>query len=361
VGGPKSAHLPKDFKVTKRADSLALIIPSFNSSQFLPSLFSSIWGGDSSLGSMPGQTLLPTEVIVCDDASTDMTEMVVESYRLDHPELSYLRLNHNSGTPSACNEAIRSTNCKYIARIDSDDMREPESFERMMKVQLDNPHSMIYDDVRIFLKGQRQPQSWIMTDYDFEELLIKNTIHAGIMYPREAWVSSGGYPEEFREGRDDWSFNVALGVAGYCGVHVSYSGYLYRREEQNRSLRNKSEEWQKKFAMQMLDKFRAIYSGERPMGCCGNRSKNVKNAVSSGKSQNISTMVAGEVGMTILLYHGENAGSENYYGPATGVGYRFSKTKNMKNVDNRDLHTDNGTGLLDLHVGPNPLFTVYSA
>ena len=95
--------------MAQRAESLALIIPSFNSAQYLPDLFSSIWGGDSSVGSHPGQTLLPTEVIICDDASRDATEMVVEAYRQVHSELSYLRLNRNSGTPTACNEAIKST------------------------------------------------------------------------------------------------------------------------------------------------------------------------------------------------------------------------------------------------------------
>ena len=340
------------------AESLALVIPSFESAKYLPDLFSSIWGGESSLGLLSPQTLLPTEVIVVDDCSSDNTEAVVDEYRKVHSELVYLRLNKNRGTPTAMNEGVKAANSAYITRIDSDDMREPESFERMMEAQLANPHSLIYDNIKIFLKGQRQNQTWVMEDYDFDLLLERNFIHAGVMYPKQAWVDCGGYPEEFVHGRDDWSFNVAMGISGYCGVRVDYPGYLYRREQQNRSLRNQSSAWQKEFSDAMHSKFAEVYSGERKMGCCGNRKNRVQATSKSSGTQVAQQIVAGETGMTVLQYQGGNAGSENYYGPVTGAAYRFSSSKSKKNVDNRDLHTDKGKGLLDLHVGSKPIFVV---
>ncbi len=44
-----------------------------------------------------------------------------------------------------------------------------------------------------------------MPEYDFEKLLIKNHVHAGILFPRQAWKETGGYPETMREGREDWA------------------------------------------------------------------------------------------------------------------------------------------------------------
>lgn len=306
------------------------------------------------------QTVLPTEVIVCDDCSQDDTQSLVLRYHDLHPELSYVRHDHNRGTPSACNSAIRSTSCEIITRIDADDMREPQSFEKMLEAQVYNPHSLIYDSVRIFLNGKKQDHDWEMPEYDFNRLLEKNFIHAGIMFPRAGWEECGGYPEEFSHGRDDWSFNVALGRSGYCGVRVQYAGYLYRREKQNRTLRNSTGDWPEKFRDQMRAKFSDLYSGRFPMGCCGNRSSKVAGLSSQSPSAMRSSLVVGESGMTILEYLGGNYGNERYYGPVTGTAYKFSASSKFKNVDNRDLHTSKNTGLLDLHSGTKPLFRIYT-
>ena len=252
---------------------------------------------------------------------------------------------------------------KYITRIDADDMREFRSFENLMRIQILNPHSMIYDDVKIFLKGSRQDRDWKMPEYNFNDMLEKNFIHAGSMYPRQAWVDIGGYPEEFSHGRDDWAFNVAMGEKGYCGVRVDYCGYLYRREQQNRTLRNSSADSVLEFKSAMRSRFPDLYAGRFPMGCCGNRQSTVNAGLATRNQRTLSTpeVLGGEFGVTSLQYNGGNYGTEPYYGPVTGIVYKFSVSKNVRNVDNRDLHTAKGTGLLDLHDGPKAIFSVYEA
>lgn len=341
------------------SDKFSVIVPSFNSARYLKDLVASIYGGESSLGTLPPQTVLPLDLVICDDGSTDNTEEVVQNLQKEYDRISYIKLSGNFGTPKACNEAIKYSSTEFITRIDADDMREPQSFEKLLQVQLENRHSMIYDDVRIFLKGKKQSATWKMNEYDFDKLLEENFIHAGIMFPKVAWEEVGGYPEEFIHGRDDWSFNVSLGIFGYCGIHVSYAGYLYRREQQNRTLRTKSSEWNARFKSMMTHRFKDIYDGRRPMGCCGNRSKNVSSQPVSRVSGS-QPIVGGSEGMTTLEYMGGNYGSEFYYGPVTGTAYRFSVTKKLRNVDNRDLHSSRGTGLLDLHVGSHSLFRIYS-
>jgi glycosyltransferase involved in cell wall biosynthesis len=330
----------------KIADSLALIVPAYNNARFLPDLVASVYGGMTSLGFMHGQTVAPTELIVCDDCSEDNTREVVKSLSDLHSRVKYCRTPRNSGTSAACNVAIDHTNCEIITRIDSDDMREFWSYEFMLKKLEENPHSMIYDDVMIFLNGKRKGKNWRMEDYDFETLLKRNIIHAGIMYPKTAWRECGGYPEIFSNGRDDWAFNVALGSKGYCGAHVEKPGYLYRREQQNRSLKNSSSEYQKYYHDMMRKQFPDLYSGRFEMGCCGNRKSKVSSISSSSSSTSVP--VVGSEGMTLVHYEGENFGSESYFGPVTGSVYTFSATKNMKYVDKRDLRTPRGTGLLDL-------------
>ena len=335
--------------------SLSLIVPSYNHGKYLTDLVNSIYGGQTSLGYFSEQTLLPKEIIIADDCSTDDTHKIVEELAAKDDRIKYVRTIANGGTPVACNSAIYQATGEVITRIDADDMRETPSFEYMMEVQMKNMHSIVYDDCILFVNGKRMPHQFKMADYDFNVLMNKNIIHAGIMFPKKAWIDCGGYRERFRNGRDDWSFNVALGIAGYCGIHVNRSGYLYRREQQNRSLTNSSSERQAQYYELMKREFRDIYSGRFPMGCCGNRSSNTSSSSGSARSQQL---LVGAEGMTIVQYAGTNFGTEVYYGPVTGLAYEFSVKKNRKNVDNRDLHTEKNTGLLDIVDHGKYIFTL---
>ncbi|KKL14951.1 hypothetical protein LCGC14_2510470, partial [marine sediment metagenome] len=182
--------------------------------------------------------------------------------------VKYVRTASNSGTSVACNLAISSSYAKYIARIDADDMRESGSLEAMLEVQLKNPHSFVYDDVQLFTP-RGNAKEWKMQDYDFDRLINKNFIPAGIMFPKEAWEEVGGYSKEMRHGRDDWAFNVALGVKGWCGIHLDRVGYLYRRHGENRTLSNTTPANRAEFKRKIMSLYPEAYQEKRPMGCCG--------------------------------------------------------------------------------------------
>ena len=338
-------------------EQLSLIIPSYNNARYLKDTINSIFGGITSLGYMGKQTLLPDQVVIVDDGSSDNTEEVVSEMQKNHSIIVYHKLQKNSGTAIACNKAIELSTGKFITRIDSDDMRESFSLENMMKAQELNPDSYIYDDIRIFLNGKRKDKVWKMYDYDFSHLLKENLNHAGIMFSKESWKLSGGYPPVFSDGRDDWAFNVALGAIGCCGIHIEGAGYLYRREGYNRTLKNSSSERQLYYHEKMLTQFKNLYEGRWNMSCCGNRGKRTQEIQSS--SSRTQPILSGASGMTLVQYNGENYGKEPFFGPVTGAMYEFSKTKNVKNVDNRDLHTDKFKGLLDLTLHGKNIFSIY--
>lgn len=338
-----------------RDSSLTLIVPSFNSARYLSDLVNSVFGGMTSIGEMNPQSFLPDQVIIVDDCSEDNTEEVVFDLSQLHNEIEYVKLSKNCGTAIACNEAIKRSSGTFITRIDADDMREFWSFENMMKAQLEQPDSYIYDDVMIFLNGQRKGKVWVMSDYNFHSLLERNSNHAGIMFPKRAWESCGGYPEEFSDGRDDWAFNVALGTVGCCGIHIGGAGYLYRREQQNRTVKNASSEHQKMYYQKMRSHFKEIYDGRFTMACCGNRGSSKVASATTRTPQ----PVVGSAGMTLLQYEGSNYGKETYFGPVTGVAYIFSKGSPIRNVDNRDLHTPKFKGLLDLNDHGKPVFSIF--
>jgi hypothetical protein len=161
-----------------------------------------------------------------------------------------------------------------------------------------------------------------MDDYNFDALLEQNQIHAGILFPRQAWVDTGGYPEHFGQGREDWAFNVALGAAGYCGVHVKQYGYLYRREGQNRSLLNTTPEHRARFGRMIRDTFPYLFvKGGRPVGCCGGSGpRRVTNPLQNGKAITMTTPTIDN--MVLLTYVGDQQLS-TYTGHKSGTLYRF--------------------------------------
>ena len=106
--------------------TVTAIIPTFNRAATL----------DRALASVFGQTRVPDEVIVVDDASTDETESVVRRF----PEVLYLRLQRNSGAAHARNEGVRRARGDLIAFLDSDDVWLPHKSERQLSHMGKAPH-----------------------------------------------------------------------------------------------------------------------------------------------------------------------------------------------------------------------------
>jgi glycosyltransferase involved in cell wall biosynthesis len=336
---------------------VSVVIPSYNHGHFLLDSIHSLIGGDTSLGVFGEPDLKDIEIIICDDCSTDNTEEIVNSVK--DSRVRYAKTDSNSGTPIANNLGLKLASAEAIAMMSADDMRESWSLQTLYETWLLNKHSFIYDDICLIINGVRAPKIWKFPEYDFLQVLQENRIHAGIMFPRQAVMDTGGYPTIMKYGREDWAFNVLLGVKGYCGVHVAKPGYLYRRHTTNRTLINKTDKWKATFKSQMLTLYADLYSGRFPMGCCGQRYSVTDTGVVMKSSE--PEILVGAEGMSLVEYLGGNVGTQTFYGPITGSGYPFSSLKNHRYVDNRDLHTNKEDGLLDLRVHTKAVFKVIPA
>lgn len=350
---------------------LSVIVPCYNYGRYLKDCIASLIGGETPLGYMPGQTLQSFEVIIVNDASTDdSAKYIAEVENLAQGIRAY-HLEKNVGTAEALNFGIRKAVGKYITFLSADDMREDFSLEKLVQACEQNPHSFAYDDVWI-VHDRKRVRRWPMREYDFEELLWKNQVHAGIVFPKKAWEEVGGYPAIMRDGREDWAFNVALGIKGWCGVHVKQLGYLYRRENQNRSATNTTAAHRDVFLRKMKSLFPAIYGGHRPMPCCGkggNSRARQKSTIISTNTNKLSTTTLMKTGGTLAMassvgvsglvqieYLGKQQ-STVWDGPVTRTRYRFGVDRKVGWVDARDKD-----GFLAFKDRNNsPLFALVSA
>ncbi|MEO6860501.1 MAG: glycosyltransferase family A protein, partial [Microcoleus sp.] len=94
--------------------NVSVVIPSYNSTQFLPEAIESVLE----------QSYPPFEVIVVDDGSTDETKEVCDRY----PTVKYVYQN-NQGVAAARNTGLRVSTGEYILFLDSDDCLLPEAIE----------------------------------------------------------------------------------------------------------------------------------------------------------------------------------------------------------------------------------------
>lgn len=342
---------------------VSVIIPCYNYGRYLPDAVSSLMA----------QTFQSFEVVIVDDASTDNSREIIESLVDPWKGIRAVYLPQNKGTAGALNAGIEASYGRYISILSADDMMKPDRLGNLYRLQLQNPHSFIYDDMVLFGStaerlngGKREGDELILTlpPYDFEELLMKNGIHAGTFYPRQAWKETGGYPAAMGRGREDWAFNVALGLKGWCGVKCEVSGYLYRREGQNRTMNNTDPISRQKFMAQMMSLYPEVYRGYRPMGCCGNKSTPKLNGGSGGSSRMVAavTLPGAEEGWELLEYIGSNWGTQTYYGPVSRKKYTFGKGESdrIKPVIKTDAYGEGkARGLLDLEEDGRRTFRVY--
>ncbi len=91
-------------------DTIAVIIPTFNSARFVERAIRSALGEQAA-----------TEVIVVDDASSDDTLEVVSALAKSEPRLRIFAQNSNTGPSAARNWAIREAGSAWIALLDADD------------------------------------------------------------------------------------------------------------------------------------------------------------------------------------------------------------------------------------------------
>jgi len=112
----------------KSSVSVSIIAANYNNGRYLPEFIESIINS----------TILPQELIIIDDGSTDDSLSVLDRFS----ELNFLkviRFHQNRGLTSALNAGLDIATGKYIMRADPDDLLLPERIERQFQFMEENP------------------------------------------------------------------------------------------------------------------------------------------------------------------------------------------------------------------------------
>ena len=99
---------------------VSVIIPNYNYARFI----------GEAIESVLAQTYQPLEIIVVDDASTDDSIKVIESFG---DKVKLIR-QENGGVGKARNTGARNAGGDFLAFLDADDIWLPEKIEKQIKL-----------------------------------------------------------------------------------------------------------------------------------------------------------------------------------------------------------------------------------
>ena len=89
---------------------VSIITPMFNSDRFI----------ERTIQSVSCQTYKNWEMIIVDDASTDKSIDIVRAMAKDEKRIKLILSNENKGSAASRNRAIKASEGRYIAFLDSD-------------------------------------------------------------------------------------------------------------------------------------------------------------------------------------------------------------------------------------------------
>ena len=190
------------------------------------------------------QTWPHWELLLCDDGSNrTYAAYLREAAAMDH-RIRYICCDRNLGLAHALNLCLKHANGSLIARMDDDDISEPERLQKQVQFLLDHPayawvgcQAWLFDETGIWGEGSR-PE--IPQPRDF--LKYSPYIHPSVMFRREVLEEAGGYlvsPLTMR--CEDYELFMRLTAAGFQGCNLQENLFCYRESAtclKKRSLQN---------------------------------------------------------------------------------------------------------------------------
>ncbi len=239
--------------------ALTVIIPNYNKAQYLATCIESILA----------QSLVPQEILVVDDCSTDRSLQVVSEIAAQNPRVRVIALSQNGGVSNARNTGASAAATPYITFVDSDDFYyEKDKLKKEMELirfyreeknqNIVSYSSMVYADTEDRIT-KRQPlrKGWYLNGNAYYSFLARKkaqTTPRDFCMRKEDFLRAGGYsyPKNFYE---DLDLLVRLSkvvpfyfTSGYGTAYRQVPGGLSRRpvEEHREAVKAILDQYRKK-------------------------------------------------------------------------------------------------------------------
>ena len=177
---------------------ISVIIPSWNAERYIA----------KAIESCLRQTFPPHEIVVVDDASTDSTAEVAESFP---SPVQVIRLAENMGESVARNRGVQASTGDWLAFLDADDWFLPEKLDAQRRCALEHEHAvLIYTGFLSSLDGVESPARFNPPTVLEPMLRYNCAFHVGtVALRRDAFDAVGGF-DSSHKGTEDWDLWLRL-------------------------------------------------------------------------------------------------------------------------------------------------------
>jgi hypothetical protein len=194
----------------------------------------------ATLASIAAQTVMPGRVIVLDDASTDGTRAVAESFASKLP-LDIETLPENRGHPAARVAAQALCRTPLIALLDADDAWLPDHLETLLATYRSTPGIVVAREL-LWVRGSGvAPASGPEREVpparrQLERLVQQDYLPIGALFARADAMRVGGFRDVMPE---DWDLWIRMVRSGVEVVRANHPTYVYRIHEDSSSFGDK--------------------------------------------------------------------------------------------------------------------------
>jgi glycosyltransferase involved in cell wall biosynthesis len=204
-----------------QTDQISVVVPCWNYGRFLREC----------VDSLLAQTVLPKEIIITDDASTDDSRAIIIEYIASYPELIGCIFNpERLGTIKNENQATSMVTAPWMFFLDADDRVEPTYIEKVLQVieSRDDKLMVVYSDMQKFGKWEGV---WTVSEWDPVALRNGNYINGHSVFRMDLFNNIGMLKDNGHfEDQFMWCEMMDLDPAFY-GVRIPEPLVWYRRHD----------------------------------------------------------------------------------------------------------------------------------
>jgi glycosyltransferase involved in cell wall biosynthesis len=206
------------------SESVSVVIATYNSAQYL----------EECIRSVLNQSRAPSQIIICDDASTDSTTTIIREVQARHPRLVESVLHEkNRGIAFNFNSGFERATQKYVSLIAGDDLWMPRKLEEEFRTLEIDPtahwaysDSFIIDEASNYIEPFKRKYDGCEGDVLFQVLTHQMSLRNWLA--ETSLVQDLGYFDTRLQIFEDWDFKIRLAEASRIR-HIPQEHVAYRR------------------------------------------------------------------------------------------------------------------------------------
>lgn len=238
---------------TEGSPLVSIITPYYNAGKYFEQTYNCVLN----------QTFPWFEWIIVNDGSTKQEDVVLLEQLAAKDHRIKVLYKENGGQSSARNMGVQHSSTDIIIPLDADDLIQPNFVEYLYWGLYFNPEAAwCYTDSIGF--GTQQ-YVW-RKEFTSAYMKVNNILVCTAAIRKDAFLSVGGYPEKQHAFDEDWAMWLLMLEKGYYPVHLSSTGFWYRRTASGMSatvrvdkeLEKKSNTYIKELADRIAGEIKAI-------------------------------------------------------------------------------------------------------